>query len=527
MVRGPADEVAVARGCVFDPESADHATRFFEGFLRHTTGHWAGRPFLLQPWQRDHIIRPLFGWRRPNGTRRFNTAYIEIPKKNGKSSLAAGVVLYLTCADGEPRAEVYSAAADRNQAGIVFREAANFVRASPALTPRLEVVPSQKVIVDHDSGSFYKVLSADAYRQDGINAHGIIFDELHTQRNRDLFDALRYAGASRRQPLLVSITTAGYDRGSICWEQHDYAEKVLTGVLEDDSFLAYITAAAEDDDWTDPRVWQKANPSLGVTISVDSMAKACQEAQNSPAKQNAFKRYRLNIWTTQDVRWFDLSRWDVGGAPFDEAELDGRECFVGLDLATTTDIAAAVFVFPVDGVYRLVCRFWVPEISAREKLEKKNVNYPLWVQQGLIKATEGDVIDYETILADLLALGDRFRIQEFAVDPWNATQIAQKLQDEDFQVAMFRQGFASMSGPSKEFERLVLEGRLHHGGNPVLRWMASNVAIEQDAAGNIKPSKKRSTEKIDGIVATVMGLGRAIVKPEMRSVYDDRGIEFL
>jgi len=307
-VRTEADERAVAQGYVFRLAAAERVRTFFQRFLCHSKGEWAGQPFELLDWQWDDIVAPLFGWQRPDGTRRFRRGYIEVPKKNGKSCLFSGLSLYLLLADGEPGAEIYSAAVDRDQASIVFTEAANMVEASPHLASRLQVVRSTKRIVDHRSRSYYKALSADVPAKEGLNAHAILIDELHAQRNRDLWDTLRYAGASRRQPLHLAITTAGYDRHSICWEQHDYAKKVQDGTIQDLAFFSYICAAESDDDWTAPEVWRKANPSFGITLSAEQFAEDCQEAQQSPAKENSFRRYRLNQWTEQDVRWLSLER---------------------------------------------------------------------------------------------------------------------------------------------------------------------------------------------------------------------------
>ncbi len=341
-----ADEVAVANGCYFDEAAADRVVQFFRRFLRHSKGQFAGKRFEPLPWQRDSILRPLFGWKRADGTRRFRRAYVEVPKKNGKSTLCAGLALYLAIGDGEPGAEVYSAAADRDQASIVFGEAVHMVEASPALLARLEVVRSSKRIVHSRSRSLYKALSADVATKEGLNIHGLIFDELHAQPNRKLWDTLKYGGAARRQPLFISITTAGFDRTSICWEQHCYAKSVLEGTVEDDSFFAFIAGADEKDDWKSPETWRKANPSYGDVLSVSSFEDDFKDALGSPVKEAAFKRYRLNIWTDQAVQWLPMDRWDRCDAFPDPAELGGAECYGGLDLSTTTDVSAFCLYFP-------------------------------------------------------------------------------------------------------------------------------------------------------------------------------------
>ena len=310
-IRSEADERAVLEGCVFDLPGAQRVRTFIEQFLRHSKGEWAGKPFQLLDWQWQNLIAPLFGWKRPDGTRRYRRGYIETPKKNGKSALFSGLSLYLLVGNGEAGAEIYSAAVDRDQASIVFNEAANMAESSPALASRLSVIRSTKRIVYRRTKSFFRALSADVPAKEGLNAHAVLIDELHAQQSRDLWDTLRYAGASRRQPLHLSITTAGFDKHSICWEQHAYAEQVLAGVIHDSSFFAYIAAASPGDDWTDLEVWKKANPSFGITVNADQFAEDCREAKESPAKENSFRRYRLNQWTEQDVRWLALDKWDA------------------------------------------------------------------------------------------------------------------------------------------------------------------------------------------------------------------------
>jgi phage terminase large subunit-like protein len=522
-----ADERAVAAGYRFDLVSAKRVQTFFQKFLRHSKGQWAGQLFGLLDWQWREIVAPIFGWLRPDGTRRYRRGYIEVPKKNGKSALFSGLSLYLLIGDKEPGAEIYSAAVDRDQASIVFNEAANMVEASSHLTSRLQVIRSTKRIVCHRSRSFYKALSADVPAKEGLNAHAVLVDELHAQRTRDLWDTLRYAGASRRQPLHLSITTAGYDRHSICWEQHDYTKKVLDGTIEDLAFFGYIAAAGDEDDWTDPFVWRQANPSLGVTISEDQFAEDCREAQESPAKENSFRRYRLNQWTEQDVRWLSMEKWDACGGAL--SSLDGKTCFAGLDLSTTTDISALVLVFPGEqDRYDVLPFFWVPEEGARTRERRDRVPYTHWIRDEHIQATSGQVIDYEVIRKHINDLEKRFRIRQIAVDRWNATQLASQLEGDGFEMVAFGQGYASMNAPTKKLEELVLSGRITHAGHPVLRWMAGNVSLETDAADNWKPSKKKSIERIDGIVALVMAVGLAMNNPGPRygMYYDNHSVEF-
>jgi phage terminase large subunit-like protein len=507
----------------YDEKAAARAVNFFEKYLTHTKGRWAGTPFILQDWQRKEIIEPLFGWKRRDNTRKYRQAYIEIPRKNGKSTLAAGIGLYLLFADNEPGAEIYSAAADRDQAAIVFEQAKAMVESNSQLSKRAQIY--KRSIVVPATRSSYKVISAEAYTKHGLNAHGIVFDELHAQTSRELYDVLNTSTGARTQPLMVMITTAGYDRTSICWEMHEYSRQIQKGVVEDPSFFVYLASADEEDDWTSPKIWQKANPGLNVTIGMDYLKQECDKAKQVPAYQNTFRRLHLNQWTNQDERWLDLLAWDACDYPI--PDLTGRPCYAGLDMASTTDIAAFVMVFPPqdDGYYYVIPRFYVPRENIVERGLRDRVPYDAWARDGLITATEGNVIDYATIQADIEALNTQYHIQEIAFDRWGAIQISQNLDAMGFTLVPFGQGFTSMSGPSKELLRLILDQKIAHGGNPVLRWMADNVVVKQDPAGNVKPDKSKSREKIDGIVALIMGLDRAIRNVEQKpSVYEERGV---
>ncbi len=447
-----------------------------------------------------------------------------VPTHN--SSLAAGIALYLLFADGEPGAEIYSAAADRDQAAIVFETAKAMVENSPALS-RLAEIYKRSILVP-STRSTYRVLSADAPTKHGLNAHGVIFDELHAQPNRELWDVLTTATGARRQPLVVAITTAGHDRESVCWEQHEYARQVLDGVIEDPSFFAYIRAADEEDDWLDEEVWAKANPSLGITVKLDYLREQARKAKNVPAYQNTFRRLHLNQWTQQETRWLPLEAWDACGTPVDPRLLEGQPCYGGLDLASTSDLAAFVLVFPPElgeeERYAVLPFFWIPEENMVERARRDRVSYDAWARDGLITPTEGNVIDYGFIVRAIEELGERYNIKEIAFDRWGAFQVSQALEGAGFTMVGFGQGFASMSAPTKELLRLVLDGKLAHGGHPVLRWMADNVVVSTDPAGNVKPNKAKSREKIDGIVALIMALDRALRHREAGSVYDRRGI---
>lgn len=514
----------VPAGYWYDEAAAERAVGFFRDCLTHTKGEWAGQPLELSDWQANNIIRPLFGWKRPDGTRRYRTAFIMIPRKAGKSTLAAGIGLYLLFADGEPGAEIYSAAADRDQAGIVFDMARGMVAASPMLEKRAESF--KRSLVVPGTGSSYKVLSADAYTKHGLSAHGIIFDEVHAQPTRELWDVLTTSVGARRQPLTVAITTAGYDRHSLCFELYDYAVKVRDGVIDDPGFLPVIYEAGQDDDWKDPTTWRKAHPGIGVSVKEEFFAEECAKAQHLPAYENTFRRLYLNQWTEQDARWISLDTWDAcnGALP----DLEGRECFAGLDLASTTDIAALVLVFPMPGGLFVMPFFWVPHEGMRRRSERDRVPYDAWVRDGLLEATEGDVIDYDVIRKRINDLAERYRIREIAVDRWNATQISTQLTSDGFEMVGFGQGMASMSGPMKELERRLLARELGHGGHAVLRWMAANVSARQDEAGNIKPDKAKSSGRIDGIVATIMAIGRLqAAEPEVTITSIDQVLAFI
>ena len=520
-----------AKTSYYDKEAADYAVAFIQN-LCHTKGTWAGKPFELIDWQ-EQIIRDIFGILKPNGYRQFNTAYVEIPKKMGKSELAAAVALLLTCADGEERAEVYGCAADRQQAGIVFDVAADMVRMSPALSRRVKILTATKRIVYTPTNSFYQVLSAEAYSKHGFNIHGVVFDELHTQPNRKLFDVMtKGSGDARMQPLYFLITTAGTDTRSICYETHQKAKDILEGRKIDPTFYPVIFGADESDDWTDPKVWKKANPSLGITVGIDKVKAACESARQNPAEENAFRQLRLNQWVKQSVRWMPMEKWDRCAFPVDEDELEGRICYGGLDLSSTTDITAFVLVFPPadeDDKYAVLPYFWIPEENMELRVRRDHVPYDVWERQGFLQTTEGNVIHYGYIEKFIERLGERFNIREIAFDRWGATQMVQDLEGMGFSVVPFGQGFKDMSPPTKELMKLVLEQRIAHGGHPVLRWMMDNIYIRTDPAGNIKADKEKSTEKIDGAVATIMGLDRAIRcgNSSGESVYDSRGILFI
>ena len=494
------------RSSNYSPEVAGKAVKFIEA-LPHTKGRWAGVRFTLADWQRSEIIEPLFGTVTKEGKRQYRTAYLEVGRKNGKSELAAAIALKLLVADGEEGAEIYGAAADRDQATIVFHVAAEMVRRKPQLAKRLKVIDSQKRIIDPKTGSFYRAIPADAAGSHGFNASGVIFDEVHAQPSRELWDVLSTSTAAREQPLVFAITTAGFDRQSICWELHEYARKVLTGSVRDPTFFAWIRALPEESDWTDERNWKLANPGLGDFRSIEELRDMVNRAKETPALQNTVRRLYFSQWTSSETRWFDLGTWDrCAGLTGD---LSGKECFGGLDLASTSDFAAWVTYFP-EG-HKVLAQFFLPE-KAVQRRGPMQAQLEAWQREGWLTITPGDCIDYEYIKQQILRDADLYQVQEIGYDRWNATQIALQLQDElgPNIVVPVRQGFATLSAPSKLLETLVAEGKLNHGGNPILRWMADNCMVETDANENIKPSKKKSSEKIDGIAALVTALDRAM-----------------
>ena len=514
----------------YDKDAADFAVAFIEQ-LCHTKGTWYGKKFELIDWQ-EQIIRDLFGTIKENGYRQFNTAYIEIPKKQGKSELAAAISLLLTCGDGEERAEVYGCAADRQQASIVFDVAADMVGMCPALNKRVKVYKSQKRLVYAPTNSFYQVLSAEAYSKHGFNIHGVVFDELHSQPNRKLFDVMtKGSGDARMQPLYFLITTAGTDTHSICYEQHQKAKDIIEGRKVDPTFYPVIYGADENDDWTDPKVWAKANPSLGVTVSIDKVQDACNSAMQNPGEENSFRQLRLNQWVKQAVRWMPMEKWDKCNFMVDEEKLKGRVCYGGLDLSSTTDLTSFVLVFPPldeEDKFVVLPFFWVPEDTLDLRVKRDHVPYDIWERQGYLMTTEGNVVHYGFIENFIEHLGEMYNIREIAFDRWGAVQMVQNLEGLGFTVVPFGQGFKDMSPPTKELMKLVLEQKIAHGGHPVLRWNMDNIYIRTDPSGNIKADKEKSTEKIDGAIATIMALDRAIRhgNDNSESVYDERGILF-
>lgn len=511
----------------YDKKKADRAVTFIEN-LCHTKGKWAGTPFWLLPWQ-EQLIRDIFGIVKPDGNRQFRTAFVEICKKVGKSELAAAVALYLLYADNEPSAEVYGAAADRQQASIVFDVAKQMVEMSPALMKRSKLMGATKRIVNYSNAGYYQVLSAEVGGKHGFSVSGLVFDEIHTQPNRQLYDVLTKGSSDARQnPLHFIITTAGNDRHSIAYELHTKAVDILEGRRVDPTFYPVVYGLKDDEDWEDEANWYKVNPSLGYTVDIERLRDAYREAKQNPADEITFKWLRCNMWVSSTVAWIPDAIYMRGNEPIDMDALAGRDCYAGLDLSSTGDITALVLIFPPrdeEEKYVLLPYFWIPEETIPRRVKANSVPYDIWEKQGYIMSTEGNVIHYDFIEKFIMDLSEKYHILEIAVDRWNATQMIQNLEGEGFTIVPFGQGFSSMSAPTKEFYRLLMEGRIIHGGNPVLRWMAGNVVIDTDPAGNIKVTKAKSKEKIDGIVAATMALDRCIRQEgQSGSVYDERGL---
>ena len=512
----------------FDERKAQRVVRFIEA-LRHTKGEFHGQPFHLLPWQ-EKIIRDVFGTVRDDDPtmRQYTTAYIEIPKKNGKSELGAAIALNMLINDDEWKAEVYSCASDRQQAAIVFDVAVDMVRQSPALMKRVKIIPSTRRMIYQPTGSIYQVLSSEVATKHGLNVSACIFDELHTQPTRALYDVMTQgSGDARRQPLWFFLTTAGTDRNSICWEVHQKALDILEGRKNDPRFYPVLFGLPDEADWTNEENWYRANPSLDHTITIDKVRDAFHKAQETPADENQFRQLRLNQWVKQSVRWMPMDKWDECGGVVDPYALEGRACYAGLDLSSTSDLTALVLVFPPtseDEPYIALPFFWLPEETLSLRVRRDHVPYDQWAKRGFIQTTEGNVVHYGFIERFICELGERYNIREIAHDRWNATMMVQTLEDDGFTMVPFGQGFKDMSPPTKELMRIVLEHKLCHGGHPVLRWNMDNAYVRTDPAGNLKLDKEKSTEKVDGAVALVMALDRAQRNLNGGSVYDERGL---
>lgn len=524
----------------FDTADANIKADFFPDCLTHHKGEFAGLPFALLDYQALLIVRPLFGWKHAKGTqkglRRFRKVLLAVPKGNGKSPLGAGVGLVLTFVDNEDGAEVYSAAADRDQAAIVFDTARIMVESDPVLAERSNVL--RKVIEVPDNHSYYKVLSADAKTKHGPNIHGLIFDEFHAQPSRELYETLHRGTVKRRQPVTFMVTTAGDDDESICAEEWDYARRVQSGAIEDETYLPVIFEATKDEDWKDPAVWRRVNPGYGITVKAEALESEAKAAANEPRKLNDFLRFHLNRWVNQATAWIPVDWWDACEGQIDEAHLRELPVYAGLDMSQKYDLTAFVlaFVEPVAGPAQelevvthegdepvrrtvslnfkitLLPSFWLPADTLMERVKQDRVPYDQWEKDGLLHVTEGNVIDYTAIVAEITGpLSRRFpRLKEAQIgyDPAFATDTALRLQNAGYQVIEVHQSYKDLSEPAYILEGLIKAKRVRHDGHRLLRWNFENVAVRTDDAGRIRPVKpRRAAKRIDGVVSAVMALG--------------------
>lgn len=528
----------------FDAALAQRVADFFKDLLRLEDG----RPFILQDWQ-HFILGSIFGWVDEHGLRRFRTAYDETGKGSGKTPIAAGVGLYGMVGDGEHGAEIYSCGVTRDQASYLFRYAKGMAEDSPDLRDLLGDGITEHNIAWHETRSFFRPLSSEGRGLDNKRPHMSLIDEVHEHPSAVVVDKMRAGTKGRRQALQFLITNSGYDRQSVCYRLHDYSLKVLEGSIVNETWFAYIcqldpctacekaghraavaTCSACDRWDVEGPHWLKANPNLGVSLTWQYLREQVEEAKGMPTKQNIVRRLNFCEWTEAESRWIDKDAWSACGTLVDPVALQGKPCYGGLDLASSQDVAALALVFPSDdGSYDVLMRFWVPREGARVRSQRDRVEYERWIESEAMTATEGNVTDYDVIREDIRDLAEQYQVQSIAYDRWGATQLVTQLTEDGAECVPVGQGFASMSAPAKEFERLVVGKQLRHGGDPVLAWMAGNVVTEQDAAGNIKPSKRKSTERIDGIVALVMALSEAMRHngDETSSPYEEHGVTFL
>jgi phage terminase large subunit-like protein len=534
IVAGPWVRLACARhvrdlktrkktGMTWEPTRALKAIEFFAEVLVLESG----RSFRLEAFQ-QFIVGSLFGWYAKDGNRRFRTAYVEIGKGNGKSPLAAGLGLYGLVADGEGSAEVYSAATTQDQARIVWRDADRMVEQSPDLNAEFGgVVKREAACLSYGRPeSVFRPVSSEHKGLDGKRVHFGLIDELHEHPSAMVVDKIRAGTKARRNALIFEITNSGWDRHSVCWNHHEYSLKVLQGIIDNPSWFAYVGALDEKDDWRNPKRWLKANPGLGTILPLKYLQEQVAEAIGMPSKENLCRRLNFCEWTEQSIRAIPMDEWDRGSAEIDLEALRGRACYGGLDLAKVNDLSAFTLLFPPseDGeTWKALVWYWLPEDDMLPRVKRDRVPYDVWVREGFIKTTPGNVTDYGFIQAQVLKQATIYQIQEIAFDRTFGGEIVQNLMAEGLTMVEFGQGFISMAAPVAELLRLVKKGQLQHGGNPVLRWNASNLATVEDAAGNLKPDKEHSYERIDGIVAICNALGRAIARPaDGESIYDQR-----
>lgn len=492
-----------------------------------------GQPFVLEPWQ-AFIVGSCLGWYGPDGFRRFRTAYIETGKGSGKTPLAAGLGLYGLVADGEPAPEVYSAATEREQAKICFKDAVRMVNAHPELAELVHVqaplTGGGSLTISDDSATFRPV-SSEHKGLDGLRVHIGLIDELHEHPSAAVVDKIRAGTKRRRNALIFEITNSGWDRTSVCWAHHEMSVKVVDGAEQNDSWFAYVCALDDGDEWTDEACWSKVNPSLGTVLPIEYLREQVRDAQGMPSKENIVKRLNFCMWTEQADRWLDMATWDAcSSAPLTLEQFAGRPCMAGLDGASTNDLFAFVMLFGPDaeGFYDAIPRFWIPKstLDAKDsgRAEADRLRLQDWASRGYIRVTDGDTTNYDVVEAEILADLKRVQLKRLSYDRWGVTQLVTHLQDAlgEERVADFAQSMAMMTAPSKELEKVLRDGKLRHGGNPVLRWMASNAALQHGPNEQIKPDRKRSGDKIDGLIALIEALdGSMRMRSQKRSRYED------
>lgn len=516
------DPFAQAGDCYFDENEAMFAIEFIETCCTFSQGEKAGEEFKLEDWQKA-IVGNLFGWRRADGTRRYRKMLLFLGRANGKSELAAAIICFVLFMDQEAGAQLYSAAAKRDQARFVFDPVKKMVLACPAMSSRATVF-KRSIVVDDRS---YSTISREATTEHGGSTHLAVVDELHAQPDQELLDVIETSMIKRREPLLIMTTTSDYERESICNNEHDYAKRVAANSLDsgvginDMAYLPVIYEATLEDDWESPEVWQKANPNIGVSIAEEKLRQLARKAKEMPTFLNTFLRLHLNVRTAQETLLIPMDQWDTCGGSLDLEPLKGQQCWGGLDLSTVKDLSALSWVFRGDGDYTAIMRFFCPRDEAMKR-DKAGVPYMTWARQGLITLTDGNSIDYRTIRKQINDDAEIYKVQEIGFDPYNASHLVTELGEEDgFTMVEVRQGMLSMSPPTKELLRLLQQGNFRHGGNAVLRWNAANVSGKMDASENVRPDKQTSNEKIDGVVAAIVGLSRAMVAGEKPGAWYD------
>jgi phage terminase large subunit-like protein len=520
------------KGIFFNQRYADHAISFFHKFLRHSKGEFLGRPFILEPWQQFQLWQ-LFGWRSggEHGLRRFRTSYLEVPRKNGKTTLAAGVLIYCTFADLEPVAEGYAAATKKDQARICYDEASRMIRQSPDLKKHLGILKNS--IFYPKLEQKLQPLASDSDSMDGLNVHCGVIDELHAHKTADMVNVLRTATGSRRQPIIYEITTAGTNKQSICYNHHNYSREILQGDKNDDSWLAMIFTLDDQDEWADEKIWRKANPNLGGAKKIEYMRAQVKEAQNNAAYQSAVKRLDFNLWEGVQERWLPDKIWINSAAdpqPTDQELRENFESVAGLDIASTRDFTALAVVFWNDSRIYAKLHTWNPSEMIDERVKKQNISFDAWSDQGWIRRTAGNIMDSDTITMEVAAYVEKYGIQSVAFDKYQAySGLIQNLISLGVNLTEQPQGISYMSEPTKQIEKLLMGGILQTDGSPVMDWMMGNIFLYVDPNGNYKMNKGKSTEKIDGPVSLAMALAEMMhINGDISSQFDplNEHIEF-